>query len=147
MAARAGAQPAGVSRRFRSLICKGAAAAILVCAGDAPAEPVNDVRSLPQWVLRAQERLGLQPAQQRELRALVDANAGRMRELQERLAARTDVDTRAQRDGMAALQREFRDNLAAILSPQQLAEWDALVEELLGEVHLRNAPRLAGGLH
>jgi hypothetical protein len=48
---------------------------------------------------------------------------------------------------MAGLQREFRDSLALILSASQLTEWDVLLEELLGEVHLRNAPRLAEAVH
>ena len=45
------------------------------------------------------------------------------------------------------MQDDFRKRLAAILTPGQLAEWDTLVEELLGEVHLRNSPRLAEGMH
>jgi len=106
------------------------------------------MRSLPQWVLRAQERLGLKPVQQRELRTLVDSNSDRLRELQARYPAGDDANSRrAQLDEMAAVQREFRVGLTAILSPEQIAEWDALLEELLGEVHLRNAPRLADSLH
>lgn len=45
---------------------------------------------------------------------------------------------------METLQREFRAGLARILEPEQLAEWNVLLEELLGAVHLRNAPMLAG---
>lgn len=143
-----GAQPAVMSRRIRSLIRNGAATALLVCAGAAPAEPLAEVRSLPQWVLRAQERLGLTQGQQRELRALVDENSNRLRDLQARRAAANDAARgRVRRDELAALQREFRANLAGILTPAQLAEWDVLVEELLGEVHLRNAPRLADTMH
>jgi hypothetical protein len=122
-----------MARRFRSLICNGAATALLVCSGAAVAEPPAETRSLPQWVLRAQERLSLKPVQQRELRALVDENSIRM------LALRPG--------GMAELQREFRLGLAEILTPEQLAEWDTLIEELLGEVHLRNAPRFADAVH
>jgi len=115
------------------MICNGAATALLVCSGAAVAEPPAQSRSLPQWVLRAQERLSLEPVQQRELRALVDDNATRMLTLQP--------------GGMADLQREFRRRLAEILTPEQLGEWDALIEELLGEVHLLNAPRFADAVH
>jgi len=122
-----------MTRPFRSLICNGAATALLVCSGTAVAEPPAEPRSLPQWVLRAQERLGLLPAQRLELRALVDENTARMSALPP--------------GGMPDLQREFRQALAEILTPGQLAEWDALIEELLGEVHLRNAPRIADAAH
>ena len=135
-----------MGQRFRYMICNGTATALLACANAVPAEPLAEVRSLPQWVLRAQERLALEPAQQRELRALIDANAERLRELQARHAS-SDSDRGVQRHELAAVQAEFRYGLAAILTPEQLSEWDSLVEELLGEVHLRNAPRLAAGLH
>jgi hypothetical protein len=121
-----------------------AATALLACASAVPAETLEEVRSFPQWMVRAQERLGLAAGQQREIRALVDANASRLRELQARYA---DPARKGRREAMAALQREFRERLAAILTPGQLAEWDALVEELLGEVHLRNAPRLSRSMH
>jgi len=135
-----------MGQRFRYMICNGTATALLACANAVPAEPLAEVRSLPQWVLRAQERLALEPAQQRELRALIDANAERLRELQARHAT-SDAGRGLRREELTVVQLEFRRRLVAILTPGQLAEWDALVEELLGEVHLRNAPRLAAGLH
>ena len=121
---------------------------MLACAAPLPAECADEITSLPHWVLRAQERLALAPAQQRELRSLVDVNADRLRELQARYAARRDAaGCLAQRQDMATLQLEFRDRLTAILSSEQLAEWDVLLEELIGEVHLRNAPRLVENAH
>jgi hypothetical protein len=45
---------------------------------------------------------------------------------------------------MAGLQTEFRAKLALILTAEQLGEWDALLEELLGEVHMRYLPRTTG---
>lgn len=149
MRPRGGAQPAGqMTRRIRSFLCRGAATALFACAGPALADPEPTVTSLPQWVVRAQERLGLEPAQQRELRILVDANSERLRELREHQAELDPSDARrAQRDAMAVLQFEFRGELARILTPEQLAEWDTLVEELLGQVHLRNAPRYADSAH
>jgi|KBSSwiStaDraftv2_1062776.scaffolds.fasta_scaffold428289_2 hypothetical protein len=135
-----------MGQRFRYMICNGTATALLACANAVPAEPPGEARSLTQWVLRAQERLALEPAQRGELRALIDANAARLRELQARYAA-SDADRGLQRAELTAVQLDFRRRLVAILTPGQLAEWDALVEELLGEVHLRNAPRLAAGLH
>ena len=102
------------------------------------------VISLPQWVVRAQERLGLDPSQQWDLRVLVDANAERLREMRERYAGQDTNDSRrGQRDEMAALQLRFRSELRGILTPEQLSEWDELIEELLGQVHLRHAPRMA----
>jgi hypothetical protein len=103
---------------------------------------------VPQWVARAQQRLDLQPDQQLELRTLVDENSERLRELRERHAGLDSPDARrTRREAMAALQFEFRGELARILTPDQLAEWDTLIEELLGEVHLRNAPRYAERAH
>jgi hypothetical protein len=129
------------------MICRGAATALLACAG-ADAEPEPVVTSLPHWVVRAQERLALDPLQQHELRVLIDGNAERLREMRSRFAGRDVTDARrGQREEMAALQRQFRGGLAGILSPEQLAEWDVLIEELLGQVHLRNAPRLAESTH
>ena len=122
-----------MSRRTRSILCH-AASALFVIAEPAFADPVDDVASLPQWVVRAQQRLALNPVQQRELRALVDDNTVRLQSLQERHPTFDDME---------ALQREFRLELARILEPGQLAAWDVLLEELLGAVHLRNAPVLA----
>ena len=137
-----------MNRRIRTILWRSAASALLACAGPALADPEPSVTNLPQWVLRAQERLGLQPAQQLELRTLVDENSERLRELRERHAYLDSSDARrTQREAMAALQSEFRGELARILTPSQLTEWDALVEELLGQVHLRNAPRYADSAH
>jgi len=122
-----------MARRLRSFLWQGAASAFLI-AEPAFADPVDDVRSLPQWVVRAQLRLALKPAQQRALRMLVDDNSVKMESLPRQFRP----------EDMQALQREFRVRLARILEPGQLAEWDALLEELLGEVHMRHAPMLAG---
>ena len=142
-------QPAGLmTRRIRSILCRGAASTLIACVGPALADPEPAVTNLPQWVMRAQERLGLQPAQQLELRTLVDANSERLRELRERHAELDSSEARrTQREAMTALQFEFRGELARILTPDQLAEWDTLIEELLGEVHLRNSPRYADSAH
>lgn len=121
-----------MARRLRSILWQGAASAFLI-AEPAFADPVEDLRSLPQWVVRAQQRLALRPAQQRELRMLVDDNSVKMESLPRHFRP----------EEMQALQREFRLGLARILEPGQLAEWDALLEELLGAVHMRNAPVLA----
>jgi hypothetical protein len=128
-----------MSRRIRSLLCSGAASAFFAVAGTALADPVVESGDLMQWVQRAQHRLSLKPAQQRALRALVDDNTARLQALQGLPPARLEE--------MAAVQREFRAGLGLILSPDQLAEWDLLLEELLGEVHLRNAPVLAERAH
>jgi hypothetical protein len=124
---------AHMARRFRSILWQGAASAFLI-AEPVFADPLEDRRSLPQWVVRAQLRLALKPAQQRELRVLVDSNAMKMEALSRPLCP----------EEMAELQREFRIGLVRILEPEQLAEWNVLLEELLGAVHLRNAPMLAG---
>ena len=126
-----------MSRRIRSILCQGAASALFVVSAPSFADPADEIRSLPQWMQRAQQRLALKPAQQHELRVLVSDNAARMQALPQR----------PQPEDMEALQREFRVGLAAILSPGQLAEWDGLLEELLGAVHLRNAPMLAERSH
>jgi len=137
-----------MARRFRSLLFQGAATALIVCATPVLAEPPPESASLPRWMVRAQQRLALEPAQQRELRALVDENSERMLALQSRHAAEDAADAqRARLDDLAGLQRRFRDQLAVILTPGQLAEWDALLEELLGQVHLRNGVRVADAVH
>jgi len=126
-----------MSRRIRSILWHGAASALFVMAEPAFADPVDEVNSLPQWVLRAQHRLGLSGAQQRDLRTLVDDNNAKMQALPRQFEP-------AQ---MQALQREFRAGLARILEPEQLAEWDTLLEELLSAVHMRNSPMVAGRSH
>jgi hypothetical protein len=131
--------PPTMTRRIRTLLFSGAASAIFAVAGTALADPVAEPGDLTQWVQRAQQRLALKPAQQRELRALVDDNTVRLQALQRLSQARLEE--------MAAVQREFRTGLALILSPDQLLAWDLLLEELLGEVHLRNTPVLAERAH
>jgi hypothetical protein len=143
-------------RRVRSIVCRGAATALIACTGPALAQsglinsgPANSeaeetgrtITSLPQWMLRAQQRLALDQAQQRELGRLVRASAERMREMS------ASGSRHAYREEMAALRREFRESLVGILSTEQLAEWDALLAELLGEIHLRHAPLLVNGAH
>ena len=123
-----------MSRRFRSFLWQGAASAFLVIGEPGIADAADDVGHLPQWVVRAQQRLALTPAQQREVRRLVDENTAKMRSL---LHPPKPAE-------METLQREFRVGLARILEPEQLAEWNVLLEELLGAAHLRNAPMLAG---
>jgi hypothetical protein len=123
-----------MSRRFRSFLWQGAASAFLVIGEPAIADAAEEVGHLPQWVVRAQQRLALRPAQQRAIHRLVDENTMRIQALPHRPGA-------AQ---MEAMQREFRAGLARVLEPEQLAEWNVLLEELLGAVHLRNAPMLAG---
>ena len=128
-----------MTRRIRSLLCSGAASALFAVGRAALADPVVESGDLTQWVQRAQQRLALKPAQQRELRALVDDNTVRLQSLQRSPQARLEE--------MAAVQREFRAGLGLILSPDQLLEWDLLLEELLGEAHLRNTPVLAERAH
>jgi hypothetical protein len=130
--------PPTMTRRIRNLLCSGAASAFFAVAGTTLADSIGEPGDLTQWVLRAQQRLALKPAQQRELRALVDDNTLRLQALQRLPQARAE---------MAAVQREFRAGLGLILSPDQLVEWDLLLEELLGQVHLRNAPVLAERTH
>lgn len=127
-----------MSRRIRSILCQGAASALLVIGEPTFADPVEGSNSLPQWVVRAQQRLALKPAQQRELRTLVDDNTSRLQALQ---------GHHPTGDDLAQLQREFRVGLGRILDAEQLAEWDSLLEELLGAVHLRNTPVLAESRH
>lgn len=131
-----------------------AAVAVLVaCAGPAMGDPgtradsATPSSSLSQWTSSAQARLGLQASQQRELRALVDGNAERLREMFEHRRADTDDSRLSMHEELDALRQDFRDGLERILTLEQLAEWDALIEELAGAVHLRNAPRLADSAH
>jgi hypothetical protein len=132
-----------MTRRIRTLLCQGAASALFV-AGPAFAEP-EEIGSLPHWMLRAQQRLALEPVQRRELRLLVDDNAGKLRSLERQPDAAQAPHRGLER--MQIIQREFREGLARILRPDQLAQWDALLEELLAAVHLRNAPMLAESRH
>ena len=122
-----------MARRFRSFLWQGAASAFLITEPAFP-EPIDDVRSLPQWVVRAQQRLALKPAQQRQLRMLVDDNAVKMQSLPPGPCP----------EELTALQREFRVRLARILGAGQLADWHGLLEELLGAERPRGAPLLAG---
>lgn len=113
--------------------------------GAAWADPEPDAGGLPEWVLRAQERLALNATQRRELCLLVDENSERLRTLQNRYAVASPDDSgRAQREEMAGLQRKFRGDLALLLSGEQLAAWDALLGELLGKEAVHRLPPMAG---
>ena len=137
-----------MASRFRNLFFRGAASALFVCTAPAFADPVDDPANLPEWMVRAQQRMALNPAQQRALRELVDRNGSKLAARRRRLESRAgDELVRARRPEMADLQREFRDGLAVILSPEQLAEWDRLLGELSGEVRMRHAVLLAGRQH
>ena len=137
-----------MKRLVGSILCRGAAGALFACFGVGSAEAEPETGSLPQWVLRSQARLGLSAEQQVELCALVDENSARLRQLQLRHAGRNSAAAhRAQRGEMAVVQRQFRDRLGIILSAAQLAAWDALLEELLGKVHMRHTPRFAPVAH
>src|SRR5262245_45020013 len=100
-----------MTRRVRSLLCKGVATAIVACAVPVDsAEPNDDSRSLSGWVVRAQERLSLKPAQQRDLRLLVDLNSGKLRDIQVRYKDSPSEHARiSQLQDMQALRVEFRD--------------------------------------
>ena len=104
--------PPAMTRRIRSLLFSGAASAFFAVAGTALADPIVESGDLTQWVQRAQQRLALKPAQQRELRALVDDNTVRLQALQRSPQVRLEE--------MATVQREFRIGLGLILSPDQL---------------------------
>jgi len=131
---------------------RGAAATLLLAcagvAGAAPPTPAAGQQPGGHWVTRTQARLVLEPAQQQELRRLVEENAARMRQIQashvENLSPERDLQLRA---AINRLQREFREDLGRILTAGQLAEWDALLEDLLGAVHLRFAARPADASH
>ena len=137
-----------MASRFRHLFFQGAASAFLACATPAFADPDDDPANLPRWMVRAQRRLALKPSQQLELRDLADLNGSKLTALQRRRGLRAgDEEVRARRPEIADLQREFRDGLAVILSPQQLAAWDSLLAELLGEVRPHDAPLPGGRQH
>jgi hypothetical protein len=76
-----------MTRRVHSVWFHSAASALFACLGTAAAEPAPEVTSLPQWVLRAQQRLAFNHTQQRELHSLVDENSARLSALQARYAA------------------------------------------------------------
>lgn len=122
---------------------------LLACAGGASAAPPESVAGGQppgrHWVTRTQARLVLEPAQQRELRLLVDENSIRMRQIQASHAENPSPERDRQlRAAINRLQRDFREDLGRILTAGQLAEWDALLEELVGAVHLRYAARPVG---
>jgi hypothetical protein len=121
--------------RFRSILWQGAASALLM-GEPAIADQIDDALRPPHWVVRAQQRLSLNASQQRALRILVNDNALKVLSLPSR-RCHEDVEI---------LRGEFRAGLAQILHPRQVAEWDRLLEELLGALHLRNAP-LPGDRH
>src|SRR3954468_15369123 len=119
-----------MAQQFRKMMFRGAASAWFACAAPAFAEAPAETTSLPQWMVRAQERLALKPGQQSELRLLTDASATRMQALQARYTADASAEARRARlDELAGLQRDFRDQLAVILTPAQLGDWDTLLEE------------------
>ncbi|HKU89611.1 MAG TPA: hypothetical protein VJP84_07440 [Steroidobacteraceae bacterium] len=115
--------------RFRSILWQGAASALLI-GEPAIADQVDEAHRPPHWVVRAQQRMALKGSQQRALRTLVDDNALKMQSL----------PSQRSHEDVEILRGEFRAGLAQILHPRQIAAWDLLLEELLGAVHLRNAP-------
>lgn len=137
-----------MASRFRHFFYQGAASALFACATPSFPDAVDDPADLPLWMQRAQQRLSLTASQRREVRELVELNTSKLAALQRRpeLQPRDDPAF-ARHDELAALQREFRAALSAVLSPAQLAEWDSLLTELLGEAGLRQVALPAGRQH
>lgn len=137
-----------MGRRFRHYFFRGAASALVAYATPAFADPVEDATDLPGWMQRAQQRLALTSSQRRDVRELVELNTSRLAALQRRQELQAlGEQGLVPHDELAAIQHEFRAGLSASLSPVQLAAWDRLLEELSGEVALRNAVVLARRQH
>jgi hypothetical protein len=114
------------SRRIRSILRQGAASALLV-SEPATADPADDAGRLSRWAGRAQQRLGLTPAQQRALQVFIGEQT-----------VKQSLPRQSRAAPVEALQHEFRAGLARILGPDQLAEWDLLLEELPGALHVHH---------
>ena len=126
---------------MRLMLFRSAVTALFAWSGGAVADPEEPAVTSPTpWALRAQQRLALDPGQQRELRALSDERSQRLCEVSVEPGA--PGPSRAQCEEMAALQLEFRQALTGILTPAQLVEWDALIDELISRVHLDNLPQV-----
>lgn len=98
----------------------------------AQAPPANapTAQEIQQRLADAKARLNLTPEQEQRLRPLLEQEGAKLREIQAKYGGATSrPDRRAALGELRAVQQSFRGQAAAILTPEQLAEWDEMRAE------------------
>jgi Skp family chaperone for outer membrane proteins len=118
-----------------------ALAAGLALAGTASAQQASRLAPSPemqQRIAQAKARLQLTPEQEPQLRALLEEEGGKLRALQQKYAGDGSAQAHsAKRQEARAIQQDFRGKLQAVLTPQQLTEWDQMASERRAEMRER----------
>jgi hypothetical protein len=118
-----------------------ALAAGLALAGTASAQQASRPAPSPemqQRIAQAKARLQLTPEQEPKLRALLEEEGGKLRALQQKYAGDDSAQAHsAKRQEARAIQQDFRGKLQAVLTPQQLTEWDQMASERRAEMRER----------
>jgi hypothetical protein len=93
---------------------------------------------MQQRIAQAKARLQLTPEQEPQLRALLEEEGGKLRALQQKYVGDDSAQAHsAKRQEARAIQQDFRGKLQAVLTPQQLSEWDQMARERRAEMRER----------
>jgi len=116
----------------------GAALAVASAVFAQQASPPNPPPEMQRRFAEAKERLQLTPEQEPKLRALFQEEASKVRALQAKYGTDDAYATRAEKGReLRAIRADFRGKLKTILTPEQMAEWDKMVEERRDEAKER----------
>ncbi|HEU5295746.1 MAG TPA: hypothetical protein VFU71_13275 [Burkholderiaceae bacterium] len=121
----------GPLRRGARALAVGCALALAVGAlaqGRADSKRVSP--EVQQRVAQAKERLRLTPQQETQLRTLMHEQTQRLRAIQAKYGSDESLNARGAKAREArAVQDDFHNRLAGVLSPAQMAEWDQMASE------------------
>lgn len=95
-------------------------------ADEAPAAPDPQAR-----LAELKSRLNLSDEQQAELKPLLEQHAATLKSIRAQYPAEPSrKDKRAMVKAMRGQQAKFKEQLAGVLTPEQMAEWEAMQKEM-----------------
>jgi hypothetical protein len=95
------------------------------------AEPPKSSPAIESRLAQAKARLNLTPEQEPQLRALFQEEGAKLRALQAKYGTDDSPATRSARAKEArGIREDFRARLKGILTPDQMAEWEKMAEEM-----------------
>lgn len=95
-------------------------------ADETPAQPDPQAR-----LAELKSRLNLSDEQQAELKPLLEQHAASLKSIRgEYPAELSRKDKRAMAKAMRGQQAKFKEQLAGVLTPEQMAEWEAMQKEM-----------------
>lgn len=103
---------------------------------------------IEQHLQAAKARLKLTPEQEPKLKALLTEEAGKLKAIHDKHAGDSSrAARRAELQEAKTLRQDFRGRLAALLTPEQLREWDRMRDESKDQVreHVREHRHAASG--